>query len=56
MINMRIAIPDKATLNDFQIQAKGFFDKIYNNVKQIQNLESLRDIMLPKLLSGEMEV
>ena len=54
--NIKIAIPDKATLNDFQIQAKGFFDKIYNNVKQIQNLESLRDIMLPKLLSGEMEV
>ncbi|WP_300761432.1 restriction endonuclease subunit S [Helicobacter sp. UBA3407] len=54
--NIKIAIPDKTTLNDFQIQAKGFFDKIYNNSKQIQNLESLRDIMLPKLLSGEIEV
>ena len=32
------------------------FDKIYNNYKQIQNLESLRDIMLQKLLSGEMEI
>lgn len=54
--NIKIAIPDKTTLNDFQIQAKGFFDKIYNNSKQIQSLESLRDIMLPKLLSGEVEV
>lgn len=54
--NIKIAIPDKTTLNDFQIQAKGFFDKIYNNSKQIQNLETLRDIMLPKLLSGKMEV
>lgn len=51
-----LLLPDKTTLNDFQIQAKGFFDKIYNNSKQIQNLESLRDIMLPKLLSGEVEV
>ncbi|WP_297812448.1 restriction endonuclease subunit S [uncultured Helicobacter sp.] len=51
-----LLLPDKTTLNDFQIQAKGFFDKIYNNSKQIQKLESLRDIMLPKLLSGEMEV
>ncbi|WP_416862832.1 restriction endonuclease subunit S [Helicobacter ganmani] len=51
-----LLLPDKATFHNFQIQAKGFFDKIYNNSKQIQNLESLRDIMLPKLLSGEMEV
>ena len=49
-------LPDKITFNDFQIQAKEFFDKIYNNYKQIQNLESLRDIMLQKLLSGEMEI
>ena len=27
-----------------------------SNMKEIQSLESLRDIMLPKLLSGEMEV
>ena len=33
-----------------------YFDKINANKKQIQNLQSMRDIMLPKLLSGEMEV
>ncbi|WP_334086907.1 restriction endonuclease subunit S [Helicobacter typhlonius] len=54
--NISIINPDETTMKNFQIQAKGFFDKIYNNSKQIQNLESLRDIMLPKLLSGEMEV
>ncbi|WP_416863977.1 restriction endonuclease subunit S [Helicobacter ganmani] len=32
-----------------------YFDKINTNKKQIQNLESLRDIMLPKLLSGEIK-
>lgn len=42
-------------LQDFHSCVKIYFDKIYNNSKQIQSLESLRDIILPKLLSGEME-
>ncbi|WP_297578498.1 restriction endonuclease subunit S [uncultured Helicobacter sp.] len=54
--NIKIAIPDKTTLNDFQIQAKGFFDKIYNNAKQIRNLQSMRDMLLAKILNEKMEV
>ncbi len=49
-------IPPKDFLDSMDKQISPIFDKIYNNSKQIQNLESLRDIMLPKLLSGEMEI
>ena len=41
-----LALPDKNSLHCFNIQAKGFFDKIYNNAKQIQNLQAMRDILL----------
>ncbi len=54
--NAICAIPPKDFLDSMDKQISPIFDKIYNNSKQIQNLESLRDIMLPKLLSGEMEV
>ena len=51
-----LLLPDKTAFNDFQIQAKGFFDKIYNNAKQIQNLQSMRDMLLAKILNEKMEV
>lgn len=46
----------KDLIETFESQMQIYFDKISHNMKEIQNLESLRDIMLPKLLSGEMEV
>ena len=35
---------------------KGFFDKIIQNEKENEELEKLRDTLLPKLISGEVEV
>jgi len=52
--NYPIIKPSKEFLAN--INLKIYFNKISHNMKEIQNLESLRDIMLPKLLSGEMEV
>lgn len=46
----------KELMESFETQIQVYFNKISHNMKEIQNLESLRDIMLPKLLSGEMEV
>ena len=46
----------KELVESFETQIQVYFNKISHNMKEIQNLESLRDIMLPKLLSGEMEV
>lgn len=52
--NYPIIKPSKEFLAN--INLKIYFNKISHNMKEIQNLESLRDIMLPKLLSGEMEI
>lgn len=54
--SIAVTIPPLIFVKNLNQQLRVFDDKIYNNVKQIQSLESLRDIMLPKLLSGEMEV
>ena len=51
-----LLLPNKTAFNDFQIQAKGFFNKIYNNAKQIWNLQSMRDMLLAKILNEKMEV
>ncbi|TKX29063.1 hypothetical protein CQA38_05745 [Campylobacter sp. MIT 12-5580] len=42
-------IPDDENFNLFNQQVKPMFDKIYHNSQQIQNLESLRDIILKKI-------
>lgn len=54
--SIAVTIPPLIFVKNLNQQLRVFDDKIYNNVKQIQSLESLRDIMLPKLLSGEMGV
>jgi type I restriction enzyme, S subunit len=32
------------------------FEKIFNNLKQNKELESIRNTLLPKLISGELRV
>lgn len=46
-----LALPDKNSLCCFNIQAKGFFDKIHNNSKQIQNLQAMRDMLLKAIFN-----
>ena len=46
-----LALPDKNSLCCFNIQAKGFFDKIHNNSKQIQNLQAMRDMLLKAIFA-----
>ncbi|MBN1577364.1 MAG: restriction endonuclease subunit S [Chitinispirillaceae bacterium] len=52
----RIPIPSKSKLNGFQRTIERQFIKILTNATQIRTLESLRDILLPKLISGEVRV
>lgn len=51
-----ITVPDKTQMNKFHKYVEDNYQKIENNRKQIQTLESLRDTLLPKLLSGEIKV
>ncbi|MBS1640665.1 MAG: restriction endonuclease subunit S [Bacteroidetes bacterium] len=43
-------------LSELCFLLKPFFDKKISNLHQIQQLESLRDTLLPKLMSGEVRV
>lgn len=51
-----IIIPDKETVLQFQHSAKPIDDKIELNQTQIRTLTTLRDTLLPKLMSGEVRV
>ncbi|HHC75245.1 MAG TPA: restriction endonuclease subunit S [Thiothrix sp.] len=53
---IEIPLPDNQTLNMFHNEAGLLFDKIYKNQTQIRTLQSLRDTLLPKLMSGEIWV
>jgi len=41
---------------DFEAAAKPFFDLILANVQQNRTLAELRDLLLPKLICGEIRV
>lgn len=52
----QIIIPDKNYLAEKMMVIKPAFEKITSNVFQIKTLISLRDTLLPKLMSGEVRV
>ena len=54
--NIKITIPPETIVESFESIAKPINDKIIQNTKQIKNLEHTRDILLPKLMSGELRV
>ena len=53
---IEIIIPDKKILAKFTIQADSLHQKVINNLKQSNALSTLRDTLLPKLMSGEIRV
>ena len=53
---MDVVIPDKETLEKFDKYAKVYFNKIKTLQGQNDRLKTARDLLLPKLMSGEVEV
>lgn len=51
-----IIIPDKSTENQFNTLISPIFSQIWNALQENQRLSTLRDTLLPKLMSGEIEV
>ena len=56
MKNVPVLVPDEQTLLDFQSFCFGIFDKQEKLEEENRNLASLRDTLLPKLMSGEIDV
>ena len=54
--DFELVIPDKESIYDFQDKVKPFFDKIALIQKENSCLSLLRDTLLPRLMSGELEV
>lgn len=50
-----VDLPD-LKLDDFEQRVRPLFDMIHKNNKQIDYLSNIRDLLLPKLISGEIEV
>ena len=54
--DFELVIPDKKSIYDFQDKVKPFFDKIASIQKENSRLSLLRDTLLPRLMSGELEI
>lgn len=57
MNKISLAIPiDSNILNNLEINIKSIYESVRNNTQENQELTNLRDTLLPKLISGELEV
>lgn len=54
--DIEIAIPLEESIKEFEKNISGYFFKKLHCLKQIETLETLRDTLLPKLMSGEVRV
>ena len=54
--NFEISLPSTETLSKFQNIIKPIFEKVLATQREIKQLETLRDTLLPKLMNGEIEV
>lgn len=54
--DFELVIPDKESIYDFQDKVKPFFDRIASLQKESSRLSLLRLSLLPRLMSGELEV
>ncbi len=54
--NFSFLIPDFARLAKYDKTIKPIFQKIENNISQIQILTKTRDVLLPKLMSGKLRI
>jgi type I restriction enzyme S subunit len=53
---MSLMVPSKDLLNKFQNTIEPYFQKVKHNQIQLKNLVTLRDTLLPKLMSGAVNI
>lgn len=54
--NIKLIIPKEQEICNFEIAVTAMFHKICQNLEEISILVSIRDTLLPKLMSGEIDV
>lgn len=55
-LSSEIAVPQKKIIDRFEKQVKPLFQKMYSVKMENQKLAALRDLLLPKLMKGEIRV
>ena len=53
---LKLALPPKQLLLEYSNLAWANFQEVKNNEQKISVLSGIRDVLLPKLMSGEIEV
>jgi type I restriction enzyme S subunit len=56
LANMPIVIPSKDVVQEFSYTLCPLIEQLRDNLFEIRNLNSLRDTLLPRLMSGELSV
>ena len=56
LISLQVIVPNIDAVNEFDQIVNKIDQNIYNNYQQILNLEKLQDLLLPKLMSGDILV
>ncbi len=56
LAQQNILVPPHSILDTYNCLAESFYHQIINHSKQIESLKNARDRLLPKLMSGEIEV
>jgi len=56
VLEMKIVIPAPRLIEAFAIISKPIFDQVNRTIEQSRTLATLRDTLLPKLLSGELNI
>lgn len=56
IIKHNIFLPDKSEIEKFDAIAREMTNQIYANCKENENLTQMRDTLLPKLMSGEIDL
>ena len=54
--SLKLLLPDNEIINNYKKLVKPLFETISNNCFENESLIQLRDILLPKLMSGEIDV
>ena len=54
--NTEILVPSTEIITDFTDTVSPLFNLIYHNENEIERLSSIRDALLPRLMSGELDV
>jgi type I restriction enzyme S subunit len=55
-VEMFIPLPSISILHEFEIRVKAIFELIFEKKEESKELGMLRDTLLPKLISGELEI